>query len=113
MEANSGTVYPFYSDYPTITEYGQYVFTAQTNATTLTNTFIKMDNTACAYAGGSAMNKSFLVEYTKQKLVIYNFTYVGPIWITKEQESNSFSLKRCAGAESSPPLVTFKVDKIS
>ena len=113
MQANSGTVYPFYSDYPTITEYGQYVFTAQTDATTLTNTFIKMDNTAYAYAGGGAMNKSFAVEYSEQKLIVYNSAQIdGRIWITKEQESSNFSLKRCAGTESSPPLVVFKVDRI-
>lgn len=113
MQANSGTVYPFYSDYPTITEYGEYVFTAQTDATTNTNTFIKMDNTAHTYAGGGAMNKTFAVEYSEQKLIVYHNTQTsGYIWITKEQESSSFSLKRCAGTESSPPLVVFKVDRI-
>ena len=105
--------YPFYSDYPTITEYGQYVFTAQTDATNNINTFIKMDNTPYNWAGGGAMNKSFAVEYSEQKLIVYSGTQIGGyIWMTKEQESSNFSLKRCKGTESSPPLVVFKVDRI-
>ena len=113
MQANSGTVYPFYSDYPTITEYGQYVFTAQTDATNNINTFIKMDNTPYNWAGGGAMNKSFAVEYSEQKLIVYDGTQIGGrIWMAKEQESSNFSLKRCEGTESSPPLVVFKVDRI-
>ncbi len=112
-ESKQGDQYPFYSDYPTITEYGTYIFDSQSDSTTPTNVFLKMDNTPYNYAGSANMNKDFAVVYTKEKLTIYNDTVMKTPWITREQESSTFSLKRCRGTENDPPLVTFKIDKKS
>ena len=112
-ESKQGDQYPFYSDYPTITEYGTYIFDSQSDSTKFTNTFLKMDNTPYNYAGGGNMNDDFAVVYTKEKLTIYNDTVMKTPWITRVQESSTFSLKRCDGSEKDPPLVTFKIDKKS
>ena len=112
-ESKKGDQYPFYSDYPTITEYGTYIFDSQSDSTKFTNTFLKMDNTPYNYAGGGNMDKDFVVVYTKEKLAVYHDTTMKIPWINCTQESSTFSLKRCDGTEKAPPLVTFKIDKKS
>ena len=112
-ESKQGSQYPFYSDYPTITEYGVYLFDSQSDSTSISNTFIKMDGTSYNWCGGNSLNRDFAVEYTKEKLTVYANTEMSMVWIIKEQESSSFSLKRCGGTEADPALVTFKIDKIS
>ena len=113
MQANSGTVYPFYSDYPTITEYGKYIFTPQTDRAGSSNTFLKMDDTSYQWCGGLNLNESFSATYSREKLIIHSNTDFKGTWIAKEHESSRFSIKRCGGAETDPPLTILKVDKIS
>ena len=105
--------YPFYSDYPTITEYGVYLFDSQSDSTSNSNVFVKMDNTSYSYCGGGPLNIDFYAEYTKDGLTAYRDAGFKQRWFRMEQESSSFSLKRCSGTESAPALVVFKVDKIS
>ena len=112
-ESKQGSQYPFYSDYPTITEYGLYLFDSQSISTSNCNTFIKMDGTSYDWCGGGPLNMDFAVEYTKEKIIVYSNTVMSNVWIIKEQESSSFSLKRCFGTEKDPALVTFKIDKVS
>ena len=111
MQANSGTVYPFYSDYPTITEYGTFYFYPQTDDSTITNLFLKIDDTPYNWCGSASKKQTLIIEYTKENIAISQ--YWGAInWIKKVQESSRFSLKRCAGTENDPSLVVFKVEKI-
>ena len=112
-ESKQGSQYPFYSNYPTITEYGVYLFDSQSDSTSYDNTFIKMDGTSYNWCGGGPLYRDFAVEYTKEKLTVYSDTVMSSVWIIKEQESSSFSLKRCFGTENDPALVTFKIDKVS
>ena len=112
-ESKQGDQYPFYSDYPTITEYGTYIFDSQSDSTKNTNTFLKMDNTPYNWAGGSPLDKDFKIVYTKEEITIYDSVEAVHIWINIKQESSRFSLKRCPGTENDPALVTFKIDKVS
>lgn len=112
-ESKQGSQYPFYSDYPTITEYGVYLFDSQSDSTSNSNVFIKMDGTSYNWCGGGPLNRDFAVKYTKEKLTVYSNTVMSNAWIIKEQESSSFSLKICSGTEADPALVTFKIDKVS
>ena len=105
--------YPFYSDYPTITEYGVYLFDSQSDSTSIENVFLKMDDTSYNWCGGGPLNRDFYVEYTEDGLTAYIDAELKQQWFRREQESSSFSLKRCSGVESAPALVVFKVDKIS
>ena len=111
-ESKQGDQYPFYSDYPTITEYGTYIFDSQSDSTTNTNVFLKMDNTPYNWAGGGPLDKDLKIVYTKEEITIYSVE-IGYVWINKKQESSRFSLKRCSGTENDPALVTFKIDKVS
>ncbi len=112
-ESKQGDQYPFYSDYPTISEYGTYIFDSQSDSTKITNIFLKMDNTPYNWAGGAPLDKDFKIVYTKEEITIYNGVESGNIWINKKQESSRFSLKRCSGTENDPALVAFKIDKVS
>ena len=112
IDESIGTTYPFYSDYPTITEYGVYFFDSQSDSTSNNNVFIKMDNTPYNYCGGAPLNRDFYVQYTGEYVAAFRDVGMNRPWFRKEQESSRFSLKRCSGTESSPPLVVFKVDKI-
>lgn len=112
-ESKQGSQYPFYSDYPTITEYGTFCFQPQTEDKAITNLFLKLDDTPYNYCGGATKSTILYVEYTAENIAIRKNLPTNPVWIHKEQESSRFSLKRCAGTETYPPLVTFKIDKIS
>lgn len=112
-ESKQGSQYPFYSDYPTIAEYGIYLFDSQSDSTSNNNVFVKMDNTSYNYCGGAPLDRDFYVEYTKDGVTEYRDTELKQQWFRREQESSSFSLKRCSGTENAPALVVFKVDKIS
>lgn len=114
MTSAESSDFPFFSDYPVITEYGKYNFYSQSDESTITNTFIKMDDIEYTYCGGGAKSKNFSAVYTAEKLIIYQSPDAsGTIWITKNQKSSSFALKRCAGTANAEPLVTLKVEKIS
>lgn len=112
-ESKQGSQYPFYSDYPTITEYGIFCFQPQTKDNTPTNTFLKLDDTPYNWVGSTQKSMIFYIEYTAENIAIRQNLLTNPVWIHKEQESSSFSLKRCGGTEADPALVTFKIDKIS
>ena len=104
--------YPFYSDYPTITEYGLYLFDSQSDSVSSSNIFLKMDDTSYNYCGGGPLDIDFYVEYKKDGVAAYIDAGLEQQWFRREQESSSFSLKRCSGIENAPALVVFKVDKI-
>lgn len=111
-ESKQGDQYPFYSDYPTITEYGTFYFQPQIEDNTNTNLFLKLDDTHYNWCGGARKNQQIYVEYTEERIIIRQ-SFEGFIWIQKEQKSSRFSLKRCSGTENDPALVTFKIDKVS
>lgn len=111
-ESKQGDQYPFYSDYPTITEYGTYIFDSQSDGSKITNMFLKMDNTPYNWAGGAPVSEDLYIVYTKEEIIIRVATSQST-WINIKQESSRFSLKRCSGTENDPALVTFKIDKVS
>lgn len=111
-EMSMRKMYPFYSDYPIITEYGVYFFDSQSASDSVTNVFLKMDDTNYNYCGGAPLSRDFYIEYTEQGVTGYRDAGFREQWFKREQASSSFSLKRCAGTESAPPLVIFKIDKI-
>lgn len=112
MIEKEGEKYPFYSDYPTITEYGTYIFDSQSDETRQSNIFLKMDNTPHNWVGGAPISMDLHIVYTKEEIIIRDARNLQP-WINIKQESSRFSLKRCSGTENDPALVTFKIDKVS
>ena len=104
---------PYYSNYPIFTEYGTYRLTPQTDDSTITNTYVKLDDTSYNWCGGGARSISIQVIYTENTFEVSRLTPGGLVkWFTKEQESKVARLKRCSGDERSVPLVEFYVEKV-
>ena len=106
---------PYYSNYPIFTEYGTYRLTPQTDDSTNTNTYVKLDDTSYNWRGGGGRNKALQVTYAENTFTanaILSNGEVGGIWFTIEQESKVARLKRCAGAENNAAEVEFYVEKV-
>ena len=106
---------PYYSDYPVFTEYGTYRLTAQTDDSSITNVYVKLDDTSYNWCGSVSKNAKLYVEYAKNSFAVFLSKADGSIanrWFIKEQESKVARFKRCMGTESSEPLVEFYVEKV-
>lgn len=106
---------PYYSDYPVFTEYGTYRLTPQTDDSSNTNSFVKLDDTSYNWCGSFMKNRILYAQYTKNSFETFLSKEDGSIatrWFIKEQESKVARFKRCTGTESSEPLVEFYVEKV-
>lgn len=101
---------PYYSNYPIFTEYGTYRLTPQTDDSTITNTYVKLDDTSYNWRGGGPISDIILVTYTENTFEVYKVNYY--TWFTIEQESKVARLKRCAGQENNAAKVEFYVEKV-
>lgn len=107
---------PYYSDFPTFTEYGTYDLTPQEDDTKNSNVYIKLDGTSYNYCGGAALNEKLRIIYTEDSFSVYKrIAYIESMmnkWITKNQTSKIAKFKRCDGTENDKAKMVFYIEKV-
>lgn len=116
-ERNNKMIEPFYSDFPELTETGLYILTPQTEETTNTNIYIEIGENAYRWVASEQFCTpiTIFINDDASRAFFYDIRDTGIARLQSikgESGKKTIKLKRCAGKEDSPALVTFYVEQI-